>query len=148
MAIGGWLGIAYDDPRISRVAAILYGAGGGLIGDSVGILLTLSGEGYWAVITYTFVVIFVAILTILVTINRYSKAIKQELSEFTRSSISLYSGIFLTAIAIIFMIETDNRLVIAVSIGLTILGLAQIAAYFAQRIRHRDRASIATTGSL
>jgi hypothetical protein len=148
LAIGGWLGIVYDDPRIGRIAAILYGAGGGLIADEIGILLTLSSEGYWAAVTYTFVVIFVAILTILVTMNRYSRAIKQELSEFTRSSISIYSGIFLMAVSIALILETDNRLVIAVSIGLTVLGLAQITAYLAQRMRHRDKAYGTRTGSL
>jgi hypothetical protein len=28
LAIGGWLGISYDDKEVTLVAAILYGAGG------------------------------------------------------------------------------------------------------------------------
>ncbi len=36
LAIGGWLGISYENERINRLAEILYGAGGGLIGDEVG----------------------------------------------------------------------------------------------------------------
>ncbi len=139
LALGGWLGIAYDEPRVSRIAAILYGAGGGLIGDEFGILLTGSGEGYWAAITYTFLVIFLTIVTILVTINRYSKVIRQELSEFTRSNISFYSGVFLTAVSATFITQLNNPIIVAVSTGLTILGLAQITAYFVQRIRQGGR---------
>jgi len=51
LAIGGWIGISYHSERIDRLAAILFGAGGGLIGDEVGLLLTLSAHAYWAEIT-------------------------------------------------------------------------------------------------
>lgn len=139
LALGGWLGIAYEEARISRIAAIVYGAGGGLIADEIGILLTGSGSGYWAAVTYTFLVVFLTILTILVTINRYSKAIQQELSEFTRSNISFYSGVFLAAVSAAFIIQSNNAIIIVVSTGLTILGLAQVAAYFVQRVRQSRR---------
>jgi hypothetical protein len=33
LAVGGWLGISYQSEKIDRLAAILFGAGGGLIGD-------------------------------------------------------------------------------------------------------------------
>lgn len=57
MAIGGWLGITYRDERADRLAAILFGAGGGLIGDEVGLLLTFGD--YRTGLTYTLVVTFV-----------------------------------------------------------------------------------------
>lgn len=137
LAIGGWFGIAYDDPRISRMAAILYGAGGGIIGDEVGILLTLKGENYWTTMTYTFLVVFVVIAVILVTVNKYSKSIQKEFSEFTRSNIGLYSGVFLTIVSIAFTVETNNQMIIAVSIVLTILGITLITSYFVHRIRRK-----------
>ena len=62
LAIGGWLGISVEDERLNRVAAILFGAGGGIIGDEVGLLLTL-GE-YWTEITYTFIIVFLAFVSI------------------------------------------------------------------------------------
>lgn len=40
LAIGGWVGISYQDERANRIAAIIFGSGGGLIGDEVGLLLT------------------------------------------------------------------------------------------------------------
>ncbi|HML02489.1 MAG TPA: hypothetical protein VK487_03845, partial [Candidatus Bathyarchaeia archaeon] len=38
LVVGGWLGISYENERIDRVAAILFGAGGGLVADEVGLL--------------------------------------------------------------------------------------------------------------
>lgn len=32
----GWLGIAYDDNRYVRLYAVIFGLGGGLVGDEVG----------------------------------------------------------------------------------------------------------------
>src|SRR5947209_18557572 len=40
LAVGGWLGINYQAERIDRMAAVLFGAGGGLIGDEIGLLVT------------------------------------------------------------------------------------------------------------
>ncbi len=45
LAIGGWLGINYTDKDTDHLAAILYGAGGGLIADEVGLLLTFETIG-------------------------------------------------------------------------------------------------------
>src|SRR5438552_15161190 len=36
----GWLGIAFNRPRLVRTYAIIFGLGSGLIGDEVGLLLT------------------------------------------------------------------------------------------------------------
>jgi hypothetical protein len=44
LAVGGWLGISYNNPRVDRVAAIIFGAGGGLIGDEAEILLTFKRQ--------------------------------------------------------------------------------------------------------
>jgi hypothetical protein len=46
-AVGGWLGISYDHERISRAAAISFGAGGGLIGDEVGLLSHLNSQNLY-----------------------------------------------------------------------------------------------------
>ena len=60
LAIGGWLGISYIEERITRLAAVIYGAGGGLIGDEAGLLL---GGNYWTGITYTIVVVFLVFVS-------------------------------------------------------------------------------------
>jgi hypothetical protein len=132
LAIGGWLGISYESERINRVAAILFGAGGGLIGDEVGLLLTL--ENYWSEITYTVVVTFVTIATMLILLSRYSKIIQTEIGEFLSGNAALYLGVFLAAVSLAFVLETDNTIVIVTSVIVTLVAFALIITYFLRRI--------------
>jgi len=133
LAIGGWIGISYHSERIDRLAAILFGAGGGLIGDEIGLLLTL--ENYWAETTYTFIIVFLTFASMLILLNKYHKLIRTEFTQFLRSNASLYFGVFLAAVSIAFILETDNATIITVSSALTIAACFIILAYFVQRIR-------------
>jgi hypothetical protein len=133
LAIGGWLGISYSSERTDRLGAILFGAGGGLIGDEVGLLLTL--ENYWAEITYTFIIVFLTFASMIILANRYHKAIRTEFTEFLRSNASLYISVFIAAVSIAFILETDNATIITVSSALAIIACIIISAYFIQRIR-------------
>jgi hypothetical protein len=135
LAVGGWLGISYNDPRVDRVAAVIFGAGGGLIGDEVGILLTLRSENYWAAISYTFVIIFLVSASILLLLRRYSRAILNEFEEFSSRRGSLYLAVFLAAVSTAFLMDNTNRTVIAVTSLLTIVAWATIIGFFIQRIR-------------
>ena len=135
LAVGGWLGISYNDERINRLAAILFGAGGGLIGDEVGLLLTLGN--YWSEITYTFVIMFLAVASTSILIIRYSKTITTELTHFVRSNASLYFGVFLAVVSIAFIMETDNALIIMVSSAASVTACAVILAYLVHRIMRR-----------
>jgi hypothetical protein len=137
LAIGGWLGISYESERIIRLAAILFGAGGGLIGDEVGLLLTLESENYWAGITYTIIIIFLAFASILILLVRYSRLIRMEFTQFLRSNASLYFGVFLAAVSVAFILETENIIVITVSSMLTLAACLIILAYFVQKIKTR-----------
>jgi hypothetical protein len=101
LAIGGWLGISYQSHRIDRIAAILFGLGGGLIGDEVGLLLTMGD--YWTGLTYTLIMVFLAMATILILIFRYSRAIQTELAEFSRHNASLYFGVFVAVVSAVFI---------------------------------------------
>ncbi|MFZ1039309.1 MAG: hypothetical protein WAN53_05430 [Candidatus Bathyarchaeia archaeon] len=134
-AIGGWLGISYNDERINRLAAILFGAGGGLIGDEVGLLLTFGN--YWSEITYTLIIMFLAIASTSILIISYSKTITTELTHFLRSNASLYFGVFLAVVSIAFIMETDNALIITISGMASATACAVILAYLVQRIMRR-----------
>lgn len=136
LAIGGWLGISYNHRETDRVAAILYGAGGGLIIDEVGLLLTFGN--YWTSITFTFMFIFLAFITILILLNKYRRTILTDFEEFVSSKASLYFGVFLVAISVAFITETSNLLITIISSGLTIMAIIVILAYLIQRIRKRD----------
>jgi len=132
LVIGGWLGISYASERTDRLAAILFGAGGGLIGDEVGLLLTL--ENYWAEITYTFVIIFITLASMLILLSRYHTLIRTEFTQFTHSNASLYFGVFLAAVSIAFILETNNVTIITISSLLTVVAFVIIFASFIQRI--------------
>jgi hypothetical protein len=135
LAIGGWLGISIENERINRIAAILFGAGGGLIGDEVGLLLTLSAHAYWADFTYTFIIIFLAFASLLILLIRYNKIIRTEFGQFLRSNASLYIGVFVAAVSIAFILETSDITIMAISSSLAIIAFIIIIAYFTQQIR-------------
>ncbi len=135
LAIGGWLGISYDNERINRLAAILFGAGGGLIVDEAGLLLTFGD--YWTGITYTFVIIFLTFASILFLLSKYSKIVRKEFTQFLSKHVSLYFGVFLAAVSIAFIMETDNIIIITVSSVVAITAFGIVLAYFIKRITTR-----------
>jgi hypothetical protein len=133
LAISGWLGISVENERLNKVASILFGAGGGLIADETGLLLTLKSEDYWAETTYTFVIIFLALISTAALVVKYSKTLRVEFSHFFRSNISLYLGVFLAAVSIGFIFETDDIMVIAVSSAAASAACLMILVYFVQK---------------
>jgi len=135
--IGGWLGISIENERINRVAAILFGAGGGLVGDEVGLLLALESESYWADITYTIIIMFVALASTTILLIRYWKTMITEFTDFIRSNASLYFGVFLEAVSLAFILETSDVSTIVVSSSLAAVAFAIILGYFIRRIRRR-----------
>jgi len=124
LAIGGWLGINYRDDHTERIAAIIFGVGGGLIGDEIGLLLTLGD--YYSELTYTFVISLLAFASMATLFKRHGQAIITELFGFFRLNVDLYVGLFLAFVSSAFLIQSDNTLVIALS-GITfIVALALI----------------------
>ncbi len=132
VAIGGWLGISYNAEEISRIASILYGAGGGLIVDEVGLLLTFGN--YWTSLTYSFLVVFLSFIAVVLFFYKYRTVIEEELAEFARSKLSLYLGIFLIALSAAFIIQTDNSLVASVAAAVAILATILIAVFLVQQL--------------
>lgn len=133
LSLGGWLGISYQNERVNRLSAILFGAGGGLVGDEVGLLLTFGD--YWSGITFTVVVTFLALVSILTIFVRHSAAIVSEFNQFLTSNASLYVGVFLLAVSIAFITETTDIAVTTVSSVTAMLASAIVLAYLIQRIR-------------
>ncbi len=132
VAVGGWLGISYDDKETSRVASILYGAGGGLIVDEVGLLLTFGD--YWTSLTYSFLVVFLSFIAVILFFYRYRTLIEEELSEFARSKLSLYLGIFLAALSAAFIIQTDNFLVTVIAGAVAVLATILIVVFLVRQL--------------
>ena len=93
LAVGGWLGINFSAKRGDVAAAILYGVGGGLIVDEVGLLLTFGD--YWTGLTWGILVVMLSVISVLILIMRYRKQIQEELSEHLNRKLALSVGNFL-----------------------------------------------------
>jgi uncharacterized membrane protein len=89
---------------------------------------------YWTSLTYTVLIVLVALVTILILFNSYRQAIIREFGEFVSSNFSLYFGVFLLAVSVAFIVETDDVLITAISSGLTITAAAIIVVYLVRRI--------------
>lgn len=130
LAIGGWLGISYNQERIVRFAAVLYGAGGGLIGDEVGLLLK---GNYWTGITYTVLVAFLAFAFTALLFVRYSKEVLAEIEAFTARRVSFYFGVILAVVSASF-IPTRNFFVSTVAVLATVIACMILFAFIVQRV--------------
>ncbi len=72
----GWLGIVYTHPSLNRVYALVFGFGGGLIGDEVGLLLTFGN--YKSQLTYVFVVGVACFALLAILFFRYRDELKDD----------------------------------------------------------------------
>src|SRR5271169_4644063 len=89
----GWLGIASNHPAWRRVYAVVFGFGGGLIGDEVGLLLTFGD--YHSQLTYLFLIgliCFVALATLLV---RFRVDLERDLLEMERGEATVHLGLLI-----------------------------------------------------
>jgi hypothetical protein len=125
LVVGGWLGINYRDDEIDRLAAIIFGVGGGLVGDEIGLLLTFGN--YYSDLTYTFIISLLTFSFMATLFRRHGKTIVTELYGFSRSHIDLYMGVFLVFISSAFLIQSDDVLVTVLSTVAFAVGLALIA---------------------
>ena len=133
LAAGGWLGINYNHKEIDMLAAILYGVGGGLIVDEIGLLLTFGD--YWSGFTWTLFIFLLSFLSALILLGRYRHKIFEEFHEFISKKASLFIAVFLAAIAIAFIAETDNLFVTLISTAITITAVLIVLAHLILRTR-------------
>jgi len=118
LTIGGWLGINYRNDQTDRIAAVIFGVGGGLVGDEIGLLVTFGD--YYSEITYSFVISLLAFAFMITLFKRHGQAIVTELFGFFRLNADLYVGLFLAFVSSAFLIQSDNSLVIVLS-GVTFI---------------------------
>jgi hypothetical protein len=140
LVIGGWTGISYQNERSDRFASVIFGAGGGLVGDEVGLLLTF-GE-YWTGITYTFIIVVSSVAVIVILFSTYSETIRSEFNTFLIGDFGFYFGVFLTVVSTAFLIEAENMITIIILSVLALTGLViilghLIRAHYWFRIRQK-----------
>src|SRR5467141_3134221 len=128
VTLAGWLGIAFNRPRLVRTYAIIFGLGAGLIGDEVGLLLTLGD--YQSSLTTDFFVGVVGFIILASTLVRYRKIVRRDVIHTSWNERLIYIGISLTGLSAIFF--AVNRLtsgLVLASIGVIFI----IAAFEAAR---------------
>ena len=145
LVIGGWLGINYTQKEIDMLAAIIYGVGGGLIADEIGLLLTFGN--YYSELTWTFLLLLFSFVSVLILLSKYRQTIYQELHEFVSSKASLFIGVFLAAVSIAFVIDTDNLFVTLLSVALTVTGALTVLAFLVHQTRQARRSSAGAPAS-
>ncbi len=124
LAIGGWIGINYHDEQTDRIAAMVFGTGGGLVGDQFGLLVTFGD--YYSGLTYTFVISLFGFVALVTLFKRHGRAIVTEVYGSFRQNINLYIGLLLAFLSSAFLLQSDNPSVITLS-GITfIIALALI----------------------
>jgi len=93
----GWLGIAQDDPRYRRVYAIVFGFGGGLVGDETGLLLTLGN--YHSDLTYFIVVAVVAVSAMLILLTTSREELEYDVFSIGNRERVTYVGIVIAGVS-------------------------------------------------
>jgi len=99
--VAGWLGIVSFHPTMNRLYATVFGLGGGLIGDEVGLLLTFGN--YHSELTYFFFVGFVSVALLLLLVIRYREPLKRDLIEVERGETLVHFGAGVAALSTLFL---------------------------------------------
>ena len=93
----GWLAIVLDRPGLGRILAIVFGLGAGLIGDEVGLLLTLGDYG--SELTYVFFVGVISFAAIGFLFLRYREQIQKDVLSLGTGERVAQSGLFLAGLS-------------------------------------------------
>ena len=123
IAISGWLGIISTHPTHRRVYALLFGLGGGLIGDEVGLLLTFGD--YHSELTYVFLVVFVTLATMIILLTSYRNKLKHDVLELETGERMIHIGIVMACLSVL-VFSLDALLgstVLCLGVGVVLVGL-------------------------
>lgn len=124
LVVAGWFGIAYNRPDLVRIYAIVFGLGGGLLGDEVGLLLTFGD--YNSTLTYFVFVMVVAIGCMSILFFGRRDRIRYDVIAIGRGERLAYVGVViagLSAVAFAAGLIPVGVIVVAVGSVVVILGL-------------------------
>jgi hypothetical protein len=127
VVVAGWLGIVSFHPALNRVYATVFGLGGGLIGDEVGLLLTFGN--YHSELTYVFFVGFICVVVLLVLLVRYRTQLKRDLADIDRGETLVHFGAVVAGLSALFF----SFGFIAPGLGIALLGVVVALAGIALR---------------
>jgi hypothetical protein len=128
VTLAGWLGIAFNRPKLVRTYAIVFGLGAGLIGDEVGLLLTLGD--YQSSLTTDFFVGVIGFIILASTLVRYRKIVRKDVIHASWNERLVYIGISLAGLsAIFFAVNSITSGLVLASVGVIFI----ISAFEAAR---------------
>ena len=99
IGVSGWVGIVYNDERIGRICAIVFGVGAGFIGDEVGLLLTFGD--YYSELTTDFFVAAISFIFLVTLFLRYRSQIELDVLRGGATERLTQVGYFLVGFSII-----------------------------------------------
>jgi hypothetical protein len=91
IVVAGGLGIVHNDPRYRKLYAVVFGLGGGLVGDEVGLLLTFGN--YDSVLTLYFFVIVVSLGVFGILLGGYRKELEYDVLSLESRERLAYLGV-------------------------------------------------------
>ena len=97
ITIAGWLGIAHNNRRYVRLYSVIFGLGGGLVGDEIGLLLTFGN--YNSSLTFFFAVIVVALGSMGILTFRYKKQIEYDVIYLEGGERAIYFGLVVAGLS-------------------------------------------------
>jgi hypothetical protein len=95
----GWLGIVSTHPELNRIYAIVFGFGGGLIGDEVGLLLTFGN--YYSQLTYVFFVAFICFAVLAIVAIRYRGELEDDVLSLSTGERGIHIGVLIAAFSVL-----------------------------------------------
>jgi hypothetical protein len=121
ISVAGWLAIGYNRPQFSRIYAIVFGLGAGLIGDEIGLLLTFGN--YNSSLTFFFFIIVVAGGSIAVLL-RDREQLSYDVFELGREDKLLYAGLIVAGLsALAFAADQLFLGIVVIGIGTLMMAL-------------------------
>jgi hypothetical protein len=91
IVVAGGLGIVHNDPRYRRLYAVVFGLGGGLVGDEIGLLLAF--DNYDSILTLYFFVIVVTLGVLGILLGRYRKELEYDVLSLETGERLAYRGV-------------------------------------------------------
>ena len=137
MSAAGWMAISWKNERLYRFYALLYGLGAGLMGDEIGLLLTLGN--YQSELTLLFFIAALSFVIIATLFLRYRAQLEVELLKLSLRERIFMLGVYLTGFSIFIIFLTSGINLIGIPLSLLGLGLIVLTYVGRRRVRaHSD----------
>jgi hypothetical protein len=99
LAIAGWLGIISTLPTHRRIYALVFGLGGGLIGDEIGLLLTFGN--YQSELTYFFGIGFIGCALLVLLFASYRDKLRHDVTGLGTGERLVHIGVVVACLSVL-----------------------------------------------